>query len=484
MLSDPSGQPISLRDQSMSVLVHLAERPNCIVRKDEIIAEVWPDTFVTDDSLVQCIKEIRRAIGDHERKVVETLVKRGYRLNIDLKSGSNRPVDEIPRVVVLAFSDQSIGENKGVLNDAIADSLIAALAHFGEFSVVSRHSSFQIREANIGIAEIASKLAVQYVVEGSQQLIGEKLRVSINLIDAESQSSIWSHSYDLTWREDIDLHSDLVWMIAASVGYRVREHAPTLVKPEDQSAMHLFLSSGADVQMPSRAAIRLAIEVNKKAIESDPSSAYGYIGVSFAHLANYLDRWDAGDPNISVRLAAEFSDKALALSPRNSQAYYANGEANLAANNLAQAEQRLRRSLELNPYAPHVRASLACLLMFRGENSLALNEIDRAIGADPEHPDWFFALKSSILRQSEDFHGALETFQRMTTVPGSNHMNLAAIMVGLGRQEDAELSIGKFLKKVPHHTISRERAAVKGKFVQKENMDAWLALIRKAGLPE
>ncbi len=462
----------------------LASRANEVVSKDAIISQVWSDTFVTDDSLVQCIKEIRRAIGDHDRTIVETLVKRGYRLNTKAGQNVRDRVNEIPRVAVLAFRDLSAGEKKGLVSDEVAAGLITELAHFGEFSVVSQHASFQNTLANTGLADIAAKLGCQYVVEGSQQVTANTFRVAINLVDVVSQSSFWSHSFEVDWDAELDMQSDLVRTIAASVGYRIREHAPSLTKPDEQSAMLLFLASGADVQMPSKAAIEQSIRINNQAIEVDPLSPYGYIGLSFSHLANYLDRWDVNDPNLSVRNAVALADKALELSPRNSQAHFASGEAHLAANNLPQAEQRFRRSLELNPHAPHVHASTACLNLFAGRNDIALQEIDQAIGLDPLHPDWFLALKSAILRQMEEFQAALGVFQKMATVPGSNYMNQAAILAGLGRHDEAQVSMRKFLGKIPHHTVAREREAVEGKFVRPEHRDAWLKLIREAGLPD
>src|SRR5262245_35782183 len=82
-LQTAEGKAVDLRSQSAEVLSVLAARPGEIVSKDTLMQAVWPDTFVTDDSLTQCIADIRRALGDDERVVVETLPKRGYRLNAD-----------------------------------------------------------------------------------------------------------------------------------------------------------------------------------------------------------------------------------------------------------------------------------------------------------------------------------------------------------------------------------------------------------------
>lgn len=153
-LLNASGSKVPLRAQSAEVLAHLAAHPGELISKDDLIDAVWGDTFVTDDSLVQCIGDIRKALGDVDRKIVETVPRKGYRLNVDphppsgdvktpvafwkipaigivvviaaialwtaLTENSPPHGTETPRIAVLAFDDFSAGEDKGYLSDAIA----------------------------------------------------------------------------------------------------------------------------------------------------------------------------------------------------------------------------------------------------------------------------------------------------------------------------------------------------------------------------
>src|SRR5262245_41899524 len=80
VVRDSSGKPIELRNQAFAVLRHLLERPGQLVTKNELMDAVWPNVAVTDDSLVQCIHEIRRALGDNDRSILKTVARRGYRL--------------------------------------------------------------------------------------------------------------------------------------------------------------------------------------------------------------------------------------------------------------------------------------------------------------------------------------------------------------------------------------------------------------------
>jgi DNA-binding winged helix-turn-helix (wHTH) protein len=116
-LQSLDGQTVALRSQSAEVLATLAARAGEIVSKDEIIAAVWADTFVTDDSLVQCIADIRRALGDTTHEIVETFTKRGYRLNID----------PVGRVASAARNDTTLPAG-GTRRRTIVVSLVAAVA--------------------------------------------------------------------------------------------------------------------------------------------------------------------------------------------------------------------------------------------------------------------------------------------------------------------------------------------------------------------
>ena len=165
------GKAVDLRSQSAEVLSVLAARPGEIVSKDALMQAVWADTFVTDDSLTQCITDIRRALGDDEHVIVQTFPKRGYRLNADplhaaesttiagiepSQARSSRrsfilvalvlvavaigayygaetwrtaPVrsTDMPRIAILPFDDISTGADKGYLSDAIAEGIITEL---------------------------------------------------------------------------------------------------------------------------------------------------------------------------------------------------------------------------------------------------------------------------------------------------------------------------------------------------------------------
>jgi DNA-binding winged helix-turn-helix (wHTH) protein/TolB-like protein len=227
-LRTAEGKAVDLRSQSAEVLSALAARPGEIVSKDALMQAVWPDTFVTDDSLTQCIADIRRALGDDEHVIVETFPKRGYRLNADSSdaadskaaAGTERAKRRFPRhglvlaaivlvaavigvyygveiwraapvrssdmarIAVLPFDDISAGADKGYLSDAVAEGIITELARSKTYAVIARNSSFRYRGQPIDVRQIGHELGVDYLLQGSQQKIGDRLKVTVQLLDA------------------------------------------------------------------------------------------------------------------------------------------------------------------------------------------------------------------------------------------------------------------------------------------------------------
>ena len=264
-LQTVEGKAVDLRSQSAEVLSMLAARPREIVSKDALMQAVWPDTFVTDDSLTQCIADIRRALGDHAHVIVETLPKRGYRLNADpsdaadpnAAAGTERakirfsqrsfilaalvliaavigayyaaetwraaPVrsSDMPRIAILPFDDMSAGADKGYLSDAVAEGIITELARSKTYAVIARNSSFRYRDKPTDARQIGDELGVDYLLEGSQQKIGDRLKVTAQLLNAHDGSHVWANTYNREIGDLFVVQEEIIRTLADRVGRRI-----------------------------------------------------------------------------------------------------------------------------------------------------------------------------------------------------------------------------------------------------------------------
>ncbi len=181
-LKTVSGEAVDLRPQSREVLRLLATSPNWTFDKDNFTAVVWEGRQVSEDSLVQCIAEIRTAIGDRDRNIIQTVPRKGYRfvppsgppagpvprqiailtilvLGLAILAGAALLLDtnrlkRVPVVAVLPLDDLSAAPHQGYLSDALSEGIITELARFLQFKVVARNSSFQFRSTPTDVREI------------------------------------------------------------------------------------------------------------------------------------------------------------------------------------------------------------------------------------------------------------------------------------------------------------------------------------------
>jgi len=223
---------VFLRPQSVMVLQVLLENHGRLVSKDELHDRVWGRKAVTDDSLAQCLVDIRRALRDTDRKLIRTLPRRGYSFEAKVSieptaDGIERPApsfrlarraavlaglllaawfgwsywigpDSPPSIAVLPFDDLSAGQDLQFIGDGLAEDILNTLAHYPEISVVARTSSFAYSTGSNDIKTIGRALNVEFVVEGSVRDVSDgAFRVVAQLIETDSGSHVWSEAFEV-----------------------------------------------------------------------------------------------------------------------------------------------------------------------------------------------------------------------------------------------------------------------------------------------
>ena len=249
-LRDQDGTIVPLRHQSAKMLAALAEEPGKIVSKDELINKVWGKAAVTDDSLNQCISDIRKAICDADKTVLQTHPRKGYSLvvgtgligegRVSARLGGRKallvalialiaalgawlwlaqsPQERLPSIAVLAFDDLSPEADRGYLSDTISEGIITELARFVPFTTIARNSSFRFREKPHDVREIGEALNANYILEGSQRKQGDQLLVTAQLINAQTGTHIWADTYDGTLDDLFGFQSEIIRQVASTVG--------------------------------------------------------------------------------------------------------------------------------------------------------------------------------------------------------------------------------------------------------------------------
>lgn len=220
------GQARILEPRAFDLLIYLLEHRGRVVEKDELFERVWKRSFVTDSALTQEIRQIRQAIGDDAGapRYIETVPKRGYRFIAEVNcfeakitETDDGQVQPFNSVVVLPFANLNADPELDYFVDGFTDLLITDLGKIRSLKVISRTSAMQFKTISKLLPQIAEQLKVSAAVEGAVVRVGEKVRVTVQLIEAATDQHVWAECYDRDLRDILSLQSELAGTVAEKI---------------------------------------------------------------------------------------------------------------------------------------------------------------------------------------------------------------------------------------------------------------------------
>ena len=229
-LQGPFG-PVKLRRKSFEVLRYLVEHAGRVVTKEEMINAVWPNVTVGDESLTQCISEARRGLGDGNQRIIKTIPRRGYLMDVTISVGdipmikvmggtdsaTPLPLPDRPSIAVLPFSNMSADPDQEYFADGLVDDIITELSRFQGLFVIARNSSFQYKGKAADVRQVGRDLGVRYVLEGSVRRTEDRVRIAAQLIDAESGGHVWAEKFDHDYADILALQDGITESVVAAI---------------------------------------------------------------------------------------------------------------------------------------------------------------------------------------------------------------------------------------------------------------------------
>lgn len=450
----------------MDVLVLLAQHAGHVVLRDDLLAQVWPNTVVTDDALSRCIYELRRhlsqASGDERYKaMLETLPKRGYRLNGTItaaqpgasKTSGPWPIRRVvavaaamligamlwfalgqrafdhqaqpprssasgasPSIAVLPFVDMSAGQDQGFLSDGISEEIVNRLAQIPALRVIARTSSFSFRGQSVDIPEIAAKLNVTHVLEGSVRRSGDRVRITAQLIEAKSNSHLWSETFDRELGDLFAVQDEIAASVAEALQVQFADVRRSASAPVSAEAHEQFLQGQFFYNRRAPGDIERAVKYYEEAVAIDPdyarawaalAGAYGLLAWNGQTLAKDLQVLEGEaahkavelDPHLAVaharlaqfyyetqdrKKAQEHEREAAALDPNDTLVLAAAGNNSVTRGDIDEAIALQRRVVAQDPLSSTQRINLAVILFANGQLDKAMSEFRRALDLSPD----------------------------------------------------------------------------------------------------
>lgn len=427
------GMRIRLPDQAFQVLLALLENPGRVVTREELHKRLWPaDTFVEfDHNLNNAISRLREALGDSadSPRFIETLPRRGYRFIAPVEAAGpfggdasarppvlpsaparasrlrwlipvacvaviavavflyralSPPSRSIDSVAVLPFvtADTTEGSPDEYVAFGMTEALISELSQIGSLKIISQTSVLQYKGTRKSLPEIARELGVGAIVEGSVVNEGGNVRITVQLIDARSDTHLWAETYRRDPGSVLAIQSDLAQSIGQEIRRRLTGEAATprrASRPIQPKAREAYLKGRYFLQRRGEESMARGREYFEQAVAADPNYAQAYAG-----LADYYTLTDSLPSAAALPKAKANARKAVELDGELADAHvslayvYYYGDWDWSA-----SEREFQRAIELDPNSSQARYWYGRFLGTMGRHAEANEQMKRALSLDP-----------------------------------------------------------------------------------------------------
>jgi len=473
------GKPLQLPPQPARILALLVTRCGDVVTREELQHEIWgDDTFVDfEHNLNFSVRQIRAVLRDNPKKprFIETLPRRGYRF---ISNVSESSIQTIQSLAVLPLENLSNDPEQEYFADGMTDELITELAKIINLRVISRTSVQCYKKARKPLPQIARKLNVDAVVEGTVLRSGDRVRITAQLVDARHEAHLWAEGYERNMDDVLDLQAELAQAIALQIHVKLssdeqfrllppRQVSPaayecylrgryfwnrrteeTLVRAHDcftQAIGHdpryaLAHAGLADTyfyrgyvfgRLEPRAAMPHAKAAVSRALELDPSLGEAHISLA---LLQFLFDWD-------WKAARSSFERGLRLSPNYATGYHAYSAFLACTGHLEQSIHEAQRALTIDPLSIPIHNILGEMYMFNRDWDRAIAQFHKAIEMDPNV--WILHENLGIVyEQLGDLQTSADHYLISRSCAGASNESLAQL-----RQAYAEFGLPGFLQK-------------------------------------
>jgi adenylate cyclase len=401
------------------------------------------------------------------------------------------PLPEKPSIAVLPFVNMSGDPQQDVFSNGLTEDLITALSKVPNLFVIARNSTFTYKGKAVKVQQVAEDLGVRYVLEGSIQKSGERLRVTAQLIDALKGYHVWSEKYERSVEDLFIIQDNITLNIAVAMQVELTEGEQARVrhKTNNIEAWSLAVKAHGLFETYLRDENAKARELFKKAIELDPTYAYAWTYLGWTY---WIDgRWYSMHYNQeeSFRNASEMALKALSIDDKSADAYALLSSVYLGQRKYEEAVVAGRKSIELSPNSSENHAILSITMESVGDANALISLIKQAMRLDPYYPPWYVYMLGVGYRMQGKYDDSAKAFaKRIEIAEKANkpsyglYLALATTYSMQGRLEEAKGFVAKAIELNPKITAeSYGKSFMYKNFVYVEEI---LDALRKAGLPD
>jgi TolB-like protein/cytochrome c-type biogenesis protein CcmH/NrfG len=399
------------------------------------------------------------------------------------------PLPDKPSIAVLPFVNMSGDPDQVYFVDGIVDDIITELSRFPYIFVIARTTSFTFKGKSVDIRQVGRELGVRYVLEGSVRRIGDRVRITAQLIEAETGNHIWAERYDRDLEDIFSVQDEITAQVVGSIHpelYAAEMRRAQQKPAENLDVWNYAVRARLHVLRLTREDSAEAKRLFGKALELDPNYVPALAFLVYSHLCDVLYGWSEAPPQ-SITEARSLARQAASLEENDPWVQCALGLTEFIAKDPDTAIAHYRRAIELNPNFALAHGYLSLQLGYAGEAEAAIEVGHKAIRLSPRDPELFhFHVGISTGhfvagRYAEAVTWANKVIAARPETPGG-HRLLAAGLAQSGQIAEAQRAMERLLSITPHLTATLLRNIVY--FKRPADFDRYIDALRKAGLPE
>ncbi len=393
------------------------------------------------------------------------------------------PLPNKPSIVVLPFLNMSGTPDQELFADGLTEDILTELSRFRDLFVISRNSSFKYKGKAVNVQQAARELGVQYVLEGSVRRAGNRVRVTAQLIDGETDRHIWAERYDRDLEDIFAIQDQVTSAIVATLPGRVeaasRDRASKKT-PANMAAYECVLAGKTLHHRSTRADNAEAQRLLDRAIALDPKFGHAHAWKACVLGQAWTYNWCEDREAVWSQVAAEL-DIALALDENDSDVHRILAALNIARDDLDRAGYHEDRALTLNPNDDLIVVQQGEILTWLGRPEEGIDWIKKAMRLNPYHPERYWNHLGRAYFVARRYREAIEAFQRIAAPDHQMFAFLAACHAMMDDKAAAKECVEQVLRRQPEFTVETFRTALH--YRNEADLEHHLQALLKAGLP-
>jgi TolB-like protein len=509
-----SGDTVALEPQVFDLLVYLVRNRDRVVSKDELLENIWGGRIVSDSAVTTRLNAARKAIGDDgaAQRLIRTVPRRGVHFVGAVREEIAPPLvaepahaplpttpaktslalPDKPSIAVLPFTNLSSDSEQECFAEGMVEDLITNLSRLRWLFVIARNSTFTYKGRAVDIRRVAEDLGVRYVLEGSVRRAGNRIRVTAQLIDAESGGHVWAERYDRGIEDIFVVQDEITDMISGTLEPEIsaaeRDRAQRKL-PGSLGAWELYQRGMRHLLRRNREDFTTARALVREALALDPSFATAHAAFAISAFWQITHGFATDAEAMRAELLSAAA-RAIECDERDFLAHSAMGLGFMETGQHVMALAEHEVATSLNPNSAFAQWCFGYGLLRHDRPREALDRFDLALRLSPrDTAAWSYqTLRASSLYQLERYEEAIAAARDATRTPLVDVVwplvHWAASLGQLERGKEAAAVVDEMRRKRPGLTIAAFRAWPHNEHRSGESLDRIVDGLRKAGLPE